>query len=104
MLPGVAPRVNERSKQATEIAQKIWMRCGRGGGRSIYLTRRAGPEEAQKCGVRNVFMSPGALLPARKHGTPGKSAAHRLHQHEAAFLDAVLLEGLVQGERDRGGG
>jgi flagellar hook-basal body complex protein FliE len=40
MLSAAAPRVNERSQQATEIAQKFWMHCGIGAGPSIYLGAR----------------------------------------------------------------
>src|SRR5690606_23413305 len=42
--------------------------------------------------------------PANQGGTPRETAAHGLHQHEMAGLNAAVPGRLRQGERDRGGG
>src|SRR6478672_8610684 len=42
------------------------------------------------------------LLPPREDRAPSKAAAHGFHQHEIAFLDAMLLKRLIERQRNRG--
>ena len=42
------------------------------------------------------------LLPAQQRRTPGKTAAHRLQQHQIALLDASVPHGDANRKRNRG--
>src|SRR5207247_4568094 len=84
-----------RRRRATRAARTSGARC---------RARRAGPRAACRAAARAAARERSPCSPPHERRAPGEAGAEGGEADEGARLDATLLDGLVERDRDRGGG